>query len=95
MKDGGHISVFLAMAETEFLPANWEVNASFSIFLFNHIECLSMKNVNNACKHDIKISKFSTTLEFHEGGHNWYQLIIRITSTSFVFIINYVLLCTN
>lgn len=32
MKDGGHISVFLAMAETEFLPANWEVNASFSIF---------------------------------------------------------------
>ncbi|KAL2470198.1 TRAF-like family protein [Abeliophyllum distichum] len=31
-----HISVFLAVSETSSLPACWEVNAVFSIFLFNH-----------------------------------------------------------
>ncbi|KAL2456947.1 TRAF-like family protein [Forsythia ovata] len=31
-----HISVYLAVAETSSLPACWEVNAVFSIFLFNH-----------------------------------------------------------
>ncbi|KAL7123512.1 hypothetical protein ACP275_01G109500 [Erythranthe tilingii] len=35
--DGKYISVFLAMSETDSLPANWEVTVVFSIFLFNQI----------------------------------------------------------
>ncbi|KAI3459817.1 hypothetical protein Pfo_016480 [Paulownia fortunei] len=35
--DGKHISVYLAMAGTSSLPVDWEVNAIFSFFLFNHI----------------------------------------------------------
>ncbi|EYU41007.1 hypothetical protein MIMGU_mgv1a018766mg, partial [Erythranthe guttata] len=31
-----YISVYLAMVDTSSLPANWEVNAVFSIFLLNH-----------------------------------------------------------
>ncbi|KAL2456946.1 TRAF-like family protein [Forsythia ovata] len=31
-----HISVYLAISETSSLPACWDVNAVFSIFLFNH-----------------------------------------------------------
>ncbi|KAL7106282.1 hypothetical protein ACP275_07G102400 [Erythranthe tilingii] len=34
-KDSDYISVNLAMADTSSLPANWELNAAFSIFLFN------------------------------------------------------------
>ncbi|KAI3459809.1 hypothetical protein Pfo_016472 [Paulownia fortunei] len=34
--DGKHISVYLAMAGTSSLPVDWEVNAIFSFFLFNH-----------------------------------------------------------
>ncbi|KAL8048895.1 hypothetical protein ABFX02_07G096800 [Erythranthe guttata] len=36
-KDSGHVSVYLAIADTSSLPKNWEVNATFSIFLYNHI----------------------------------------------------------
>ncbi|KAG8366331.1 hypothetical protein BUALT_Bualt17G0068700 [Buddleja alternifolia] len=32
---GDHVSVYLAMANTSSLPATWEVNAVFSIFLLN------------------------------------------------------------
>ncbi|KAL7109212.1 hypothetical protein ACP275_06G161700 [Erythranthe tilingii] len=35
-KNCDHISVHLAIADTNYLPANGEVNAVFSIFLFNH-----------------------------------------------------------
>ncbi|GFP85247.1 math domain and coiled-coil domain-containing protein at3g58220 [Phtheirospermum japonicum] len=31
-----YVSVYLAIIDTSALPANWEVNASFSICLFNH-----------------------------------------------------------
>ncbi|EYU39918.1 hypothetical protein MIMGU_mgv1a021770mg, partial [Erythranthe guttata] len=34
---GDHISVYLAMAETSYLPMNWEFNAIFTIFLYNQI----------------------------------------------------------
>ena len=33
----GHISLYLAIAETEKLPLGWEVNASFKFFLFDQI----------------------------------------------------------
>ncbi|EYU41008.1 hypothetical protein MIMGU_mgv1a018450mg [Erythranthe guttata] len=36
-KDCEYVSVNLAMADTSSLPANWEVNALFSISLFNQI----------------------------------------------------------
>ncbi|KAL8048881.1 hypothetical protein ABFX02_07G096000 [Erythranthe guttata] len=36
-KDSGYVSVYLAMADTSSLPANWEVNVVFNIFLFNQI----------------------------------------------------------
>ncbi|KAK6118632.1 hypothetical protein DH2020_047624 [Rehmannia glutinosa] len=36
-KEGNHVSVYLAMAGTSSLPVGWEVNAIFSIFLFNKI----------------------------------------------------------
>ncbi|EYU25588.1 hypothetical protein MIMGU_mgv1a024869mg [Erythranthe guttata] len=36
-KDSDYISVNLAMADTTSLPTNWEVNALFSVFLFNEI----------------------------------------------------------
>ncbi|XP_012851637.1 PREDICTED: MATH domain and coiled-coil domain-containing protein At3g58260-like [Erythranthe guttata] len=36
-KDSDYISVNLAMADTTSLPTNWEVNALFSVFLFNQI----------------------------------------------------------
>ncbi|KAI3459811.1 hypothetical protein Pfo_016474 [Paulownia fortunei] len=36
-KEGNHISVYLAMTGTSSLPVHWEVNAIFSIFLFNQI----------------------------------------------------------
>ncbi|KAL8501617.1 hypothetical protein ACS0TY_020941 [Phlomoides rotata] len=34
---GDHVSVYVCMVETDSLPVDWEVNAMFSIFLFNHI----------------------------------------------------------
>ncbi|KAG8363023.1 hypothetical protein BUALT_BualtUnG0012900 [Buddleja alternifolia] len=36
---GDYISVYLAMTNTSSLASNWEVNAVFSIFLFNQISC--------------------------------------------------------
>ncbi|KAL6566800.1 hypothetical protein OROMI_015204 [Orobanche minor] len=36
-KDGEHVSAYLAIANTNSLPRNWEVNAVFSIFLLNQI----------------------------------------------------------
>ncbi|KAH0743733.1 hypothetical protein KY290_031726 [Solanum tuberosum] len=33
----GHISVYLAISGTTSLPANWEVNAIFTFFLFNQL----------------------------------------------------------
>ncbi|XP_050284968.1 uncharacterized protein LOC126724496 isoform X2 [Quercus robur] len=33
----GHISLYLAIAETEKIPLGWEVNASFKFFLFDQI----------------------------------------------------------
>ncbi|EYU25585.1 hypothetical protein MIMGU_mgv1a017793mg [Erythranthe guttata] len=36
-KDSDYISVNLAMADTTSLPTNWEVNALFSVFIFNQI----------------------------------------------------------
>ncbi|KAL3655343.1 hypothetical protein CASFOL_001129 [Castilleja foliolosa] len=37
-KEGeGYVSVYLAMADKASLPSNWEVNATFSVCLFNHI----------------------------------------------------------
>ncbi|KAK6121989.1 hypothetical protein DH2020_044263 [Rehmannia glutinosa] len=33
--EGNHVSVYLAMAGSSSLPVDWEVNAMFSIFLFN------------------------------------------------------------
>ncbi|KAL7145566.1 hypothetical protein ABFS83_07G093000 [Erythranthe nasuta] len=36
-KDCDYISIYLAMGDTSFMPANWEVNAVFSIFLYNQI----------------------------------------------------------
>uniref|UniRef100_A0A7N2LE54 MATH domain-containing protein n=1 Tax=Quercus lobata TaxID=97700 RepID=A0A7N2LE54_QUELO len=33
----GHISLYLAIAETEKLPLGWEVNASFKFFLYDQI----------------------------------------------------------
>ncbi|KAI8532620.1 hypothetical protein RHMOL_Rhmol11G0227400 [Rhododendron molle] len=32
-----HISLYLAIADTEALPPGWEVNVSFKLFLFDHI----------------------------------------------------------
>ncbi|EYU36702.1 hypothetical protein MIMGU_mgv1a025314mg, partial [Erythranthe guttata] len=37
IKDNNYVSVYLAMTETSSLPANWEVNAIFTIFLLNQI----------------------------------------------------------
>ncbi|KAL3641564.1 hypothetical protein CASFOL_012379 [Castilleja foliolosa] len=34
--DKDHVSVYLAITDTSALPKNWEVNATFSICLFNH-----------------------------------------------------------
>ncbi|GFQ02679.1 ubiquitin carboxyl-terminal hydrolase 12 [Phtheirospermum japonicum] len=34
-KDEKHVSVYLAISDTDSLPANWEVNAIFSICIFN------------------------------------------------------------
>ncbi|KAG8363022.1 hypothetical protein BUALT_BualtUnG0012800 [Buddleja alternifolia] len=36
---GDYISVYLAVTNTTSLASNWEVNAVFSIFLFNQISC--------------------------------------------------------
>ncbi|KAL8048878.1 hypothetical protein ABFX02_07G095700 [Erythranthe guttata] len=36
-KDKDYVSVYLAMANTSSLPASWEVNVVFSIFLFDQI----------------------------------------------------------
>ncbi|KAL6566798.1 hypothetical protein OROMI_015202 [Orobanche minor] len=36
-KYGDHVSVYLAIADTKSLPENWEVNAVFSICIFNQI----------------------------------------------------------
>ncbi|KAL6510933.1 hypothetical protein OROGR_022057 [Orobanche gracilis] len=36
-KYGNHVSVYLAIADTKSLPENWEVNAVFSICIFNQI----------------------------------------------------------
>ncbi|XP_012833032.1 PREDICTED: MATH domain and coiled-coil domain-containing protein At3g58410-like [Erythranthe guttata] len=36
-KDKDYVSVYLAMADTSSLPASWEVNVVFSIFLFDQI----------------------------------------------------------
>ncbi|EYU40999.1 hypothetical protein ABFS82_07G096600 [Erythranthe guttata] len=36
-KDCDYISIYLAMGDTSSMPANWEVNAVFSIFLYNQI----------------------------------------------------------
>ncbi|KAL9162543.1 hypothetical protein ABFS82_07G097000 [Erythranthe guttata] len=36
-KDSDYISIYLAMGDTSSMPANWEVNAVFSIFLYNQI----------------------------------------------------------
>ncbi|KAI8025774.1 hypothetical protein LOK49_LG02G03330 [Camellia lanceoleosa] len=40
MKRGvnGHISLYLAIAETKTLPLGWEVNANFKLFVYNHIQ---------------------------------------------------------
>ncbi|KAL3641566.1 hypothetical protein CASFOL_012381 [Castilleja foliolosa] len=35
--DKGYVSVYLAITNTSALPSNWEVNATFSICLFNHV----------------------------------------------------------
>ncbi|KAI3470211.1 hypothetical protein Pfo_026874 [Paulownia fortunei] len=69
-KDCGYISVNLAMADTSYLPVNWEVNAVFSIFLFNQISCIPYKR-------HWKISNFSilgdvwTSEKFTAGDHKW------------------------
>ncbi|EYU18580.1 hypothetical protein MIMGU_mgv1a025984mg, partial [Erythranthe guttata] len=34
---GNHVSVYLAMADTSSLPVDWEIDAIFSIFLYNQI----------------------------------------------------------
>ncbi|XP_012833011.1 PREDICTED: uncharacterized protein LOC105953876 [Erythranthe guttata] len=36
-KDSDYISIYLAMGDTSSMPANWEVNVVFSIFLYNQI----------------------------------------------------------
>ena len=32
----GHISLYLAIADTESLPTGWEVNAYFTMFVFDN-----------------------------------------------------------
>ncbi|KAL7098082.1 hypothetical protein ACP275_10G183600 [Erythranthe tilingii] len=36
-KKGNHVSVYLAMSETNYLPEDWELNVIFTIFLYNQI----------------------------------------------------------
>ncbi|CAL5436108.1 unnamed protein product [Camellia sinensis] len=37
-KGKGHISLYLLIAETSNLPVGWEVNVSFKLFVYNHIQ---------------------------------------------------------
>ncbi|XP_030968826.1 uncharacterized protein LOC115989292 [Quercus lobata] len=48
----GHISLYLAIAETGKLPLGWEVNASFKLFVFDQIrdEYLTVQDVGGAIK---------------------------------------------
>ncbi|EYU25567.1 hypothetical protein MIMGU_mgv1a019380mg, partial [Erythranthe guttata] len=55
-KDSDYISVNLAMADTTSLPTNWEVNALFSVFLFNQISGNYLSST--ATKSEWGISKF-------------------------------------
>ncbi|EYU25562.1 hypothetical protein MIMGU_mgv1a023863mg [Erythranthe guttata] len=62
-KDSDYISVNLAMADTTSLPTNWEVNALFSVFLFNQISDNYLSSTGRtrcfqATKSEWGISKF-------------------------------------
>ncbi|XP_012851652.1 PREDICTED: uncharacterized protein LOC105971349 [Erythranthe guttata] len=62
-KDSDYISVNLAMADTTSLPTNWEVNALFSVFLFNQISGNYLSSTGRtlcfqATKSEWGISKF-------------------------------------
>ncbi|KAL7106279.1 hypothetical protein ACP275_07G102200 [Erythranthe tilingii] len=62
-KESDYISVNLAMADTTSLPTNWEVNALFSIFLFNQISGNYLSSTGRtkcfqATKSEWGISKF-------------------------------------
>ncbi|EYU19477.1 hypothetical protein MIMGU_mgv1a022193mg [Erythranthe guttata] len=57
-KHSDYISVYLAMSETDSLPANWEVTVVFSIFLFNQ------NTGNYRCS-------LGRTKRFQEIQHQW------------------------
>ncbi|EYU25589.1 hypothetical protein MIMGU_mgv1a023106mg, partial [Erythranthe guttata] len=62
-KDSDYISVNLAMADTTSLPTNWEVNALFSVFIFNQISGNYLSSTGRtlcfqATKSEWGISKF-------------------------------------
>ncbi|KAL3641557.1 hypothetical protein CASFOL_012372 [Castilleja foliolosa] len=53
--DQGYVSVYLALVDTNDLPSNWEVNAVFSIFLFDHISDNYLHSIGRARRfHAIK-----------------------------------------
>lgn len=46
-----HISLYLQMAETDKLPLGWEVNARFSLFVFDHVRdrFLTIQGMQDVC----------------------------------------------
>ncbi|KAL3641552.1 hypothetical protein CASFOL_012367 [Castilleja foliolosa] len=69
-KDGeGYVSVYLAMTNTNALTSNLEVNATFSIFLFNHFSgnfCYSLGRARqfHALKQEWGFIKFISKKDF-------------------------------
>ncbi|KAL3641545.1 hypothetical protein CASFOL_012360 [Castilleja foliolosa] len=60
-KDEEHyVSIYLAIAGTDDLPSKWEVNATFSICVFNHFSGNFRYSLDNA---EFKITNFSTLKE--------------------------------
>ncbi|KAL3641577.1 hypothetical protein CASFOL_012392 [Castilleja foliolosa] len=72
----GYVSVYLVITNTSSLPSNWEVNATFSICLFNHASgnyCYSLGRARrfHALKQEWGFMKFISKKDFTDPSNGY------------------------
>ncbi|XP_011091575.1 uncharacterized protein LOC105171972 [Sesamum indicum] len=73
---GGYVSLYLAMASTSSLPADWELNVVFNILLFdqihdNYVSVRGSQRRFTALKHEWGFPKFITKASLKEPSNGY------------------------
>ncbi|KAL7098105.1 hypothetical protein ACP275_10G184600 [Erythranthe tilingii] len=92
-KDNRHVSIYLAMAETNSLPVGWEVNVIFTIFLYNQMldkyHCVRVKRARcfNKTKSEWGFSKYISEKSLRQKS-NGYLVDDNLVFGANVFVVH-------